>query len=269
MHHRNKPSKIEKPKKKDPIQIGIDVDAIVQDSAPKKHRSHHVVVSFEHVHKSFPVGGSHVRALKDISLHLYSGEFVIIYGPSGCGKSTMLHTILGLEKPTHGKVYVRSHSIYDLETDERTQLRRQYFGMVFQQSHWIKALNVWENVAYPLLLSGERKEHIKDHAMSLLHRLGIESFAKHSPLQLSGGQQQKVALARALATNPWVIIADEPTGNLDSESGKEVMELLVRLNRDEKRMVILVTHDLTLLPLATRKVGLKDGSIIFDEHDPS
>lgn len=269
MDHNYTPLKIEMLKKKNPVQIGIDVDAIVQDSSPKKHRSHHVVVSFENVQKSFEIGGSHIKALKDINLHLYSGEFVMIYGPSGCGKSTMLHTILGLEKPTHGKVHIRGHSLYHLDSDHRTQLRRQYFGMVFQQSHWIKALNVWENVAYPLLLSGRKKEHIKEHAIDLLKRLGIESFAYRSPLQLSGGQQQKVALARALATNPWVIIADEPTGNLDSASGKEVMELLVKLNREEKRMVILVTHDLTLLPLATRKVGLKDGSIIFDEHDAS
>lgn len=249
-------------------QIGIDVDAIAQESSPKKGRSHHVLVRIEGVSKAFKTPGSSVViALNEIDLHLYAGEFVMVYGPSGCGKSTLLHTILGLEQPTRGTVSIRDQDIYALDTDTRAHLRRHMYGMVFQQSHWIKAFNVWENISYPLLLAGYSRSDLKENALAILDRLNVAHLANRSPIELSGGQQQKIALARALSTNPGIIIADEPTGNLDSTSGREIMQLLVKLNRDERRMVILVTHDLTLLPLATRRVGLKDGKILFDEHD--
>jgi len=249
------------------VQIGIDVAHIQAFAPPKKDRSHHVVVRVEQVTKKFEVASTVVTALTDVTLHLYSGEFVMIYGPSGCGKSTLLHTILGLEQPSVGTVSIREHELYTLNPDHRAQLRRHTFGMVFQQSNWIKALNVWENVAYPLWLEGRNPHLAKIRALETLKHLGIEHFAYRRPVQLSGGQQQKVALARALATNPRIIVADEPTGNLDSVSGKEMMELLVRLNREEHHMILMVTHDLTLLPLATRRLGLKDGSIVFDDHD--
>ncbi|HNS94885.1 MAG TPA: ABC transporter ATP-binding protein [Candidatus Woesebacteria bacterium] len=249
------------------IQIGVDVGSIEQHASPKKHRSHHVVVSVEGVSKRYQTDGGGVQALSDVTLHLYSGEFAMIYGPSGCGKSTLLHTILGLEEPNAGAVSIRDKHIYEMSVDDRSKLRRQYFGMVFQQSNWIKAFRVWENVGYPLFLEGRPHHEVKKHVLGLLERLGIAEFAYRKPMQLSGGQQQKVALARALATNPRIIVADEPTGNLDSVSGKEMIELLVKLNREEHRMILMVTHDLSLLPLATRRVGLKDGHIIFDDHD--
>lgn len=249
------------------IQIGVDVESIARNAPPKRHRSHHVVVSVEGVSKRYETDGGGVHALTDVTLHLYSGEFAMIYGPSGCGKSTLLHTILGLEEPNTGNVSIRGKHLYEMSVDDRAKLRRHYFGMVFQQSNWIKAFRVWENVGYPLFLEGKQDREVKAHVMALLERLGIAEFAYRKPMQLSGGQQQKVALARALATNPHIIVADEPTGNLDSVSGKEMIELLVKLNREDHRMILMVTHDLSLLSLATRRVGLKDGHILFDDHD--
>ena len=139
--------------------------------------------------------------------------------------------------------------------------------MVFQQSNWIKSLNVWENVAYPLLLSGYDEESAKLRSMEVLREVAMDSVATKKPAELSGGQQQRVALARALSTDPWIIMADEPTGNLDTASSTEIVTILARLNREHGRTVIMVTHDMNFLPLATRRVGIVDGEIVDDDHD--
>jgi putative ABC transport system ATP-binding protein len=198
---------------------------------------------------------------------LYSGEFAIIYGPSGCGKSTLLHTILGLEQPTRGQVILREENLYTMPTDEQRKFRREKIGMVFQQSNWIKSLNVWENVAYPLWLSGMSKAESKERAMEVLGEVDMDRMATHQPMELSGGQQQRVSLARALSTKPWMIIADEPTGNLDTRSSEEIITLITRLNREDKRMVLMVTHELSFLELANRRIGLQDGKVVYDSHD--
>ena len=139
--------------------------------------------------------------------------------------------------------------------------------MVFQQSNWIKALNVWENVAYPLWLSGMAQEKAQERAREVLGQVGMEGHAAKRPTELSGGQQQRVALARALSTSPWMIIADEPTGNLDTRSSEEIMTLITQLNRQERRVILMVTHEVSFLPLANRRLGMQDGRIIYDAHD--
>jgi ABC-type lipoprotein export system ATPase subunit len=245
----------------------IDIRALEARLPAKKKRSHHEVVKVSRVSKEFKVGTGKVAVLSHINLILYSGEFVIIYGPSGCGKSTFLHTILGLEAPTRGSVLLRGTDVYKMGSDERTSFRREKIGMVFQQANWIKSLNVWENIAYPLYLSGLDGKRAKTRSLEVLREVGMGDYADQSPNELSGGQQQRVALARALSTDPWILVADEPTGNLDSRSSEEIIELLAVLNREKRRMIVMVTHEMNFLPIATRRIGMRDGEIVSDEHD--
>jgi putative ABC transport system ATP-binding protein len=247
--------------------MGVDIAAL-ESRLPSKHkRSHKAILKVRGVNKSFKIGDREIPILKNIELTIYAGEFAIIYGPSGCGKSTLLHTMLGLEAPSSGTVSLREHEIYSMSSDERTNWRREKVGMVFQQANWIKAYNVWENVAYPLYLSGMPMDEAKVKAQEVLTEVGLSEWVDHRPTELSGGQQQRVALARALATDPWILIADEPTGNLDSLAGTELLELLVKLNREKHRTIIMVTHDMAFLPLANRRILIKDGMIVGDERD--
>lgn len=253
--------------KKEVVNRFINVEEIEKSLPPKKERSHHVLVKADKLNKSFMVGNKPLKILKNINLSLYSGEFVIVYGPSGCGKSTFLHTVLGLEKPSSGRVLLRGEDIYKMENDERTNFRRQKIGMVFQQANWIKSLSVWENVAYPLLISGFGDVEAKERAFKVLVDVGMEAMAEKKATELSGGQQQRVALARALSTDPWIIMADEPTGNLDTTSSAEIITILAKLNREQSRTVIMVTHDMNFLPLATRRIAINDGEVVADDHD--
>lgn len=253
--------------KQSQLPIIIDIKKIEARLPAKKRRSHHEVVKLKGVEKSFVTGRSQTKVLKGIDLVLYSGEFIIVYGPSGCGKSTLLHTIIGLEPPNSGKVFLRGVDLYQLDSDQRAQIRRKKIGMVFQQSNWIKSLKVWENVAYPLWLEGMEDSLAKKKAIEVLQEVGMEQFFDYHPMELSGGQQQRVALARALITDPWIIVADEPTGNLDTQSGEEIIKILARLNREKRRMILMVTHEINFLPIATRRIGIKDGEVVKDEHD--
>lgn len=249
---------------KTPVLITID-----ERKLPKKiKRSHRVMVKLDHVNKGFRVGKKRrLKVLKKIDLNLYRGEFVIIFGPSGCGKSTLLHTMLGLETPEKGKVYLMRRCLNWLSEDERAIWRRQHVGIVFQQSNWVRSLTVVENVSYPLYLTGLDEAEIRGKAMEQLRLVGMDYVADKKPMELSGGEQQKVALARALITDPDVIIADEPTGNLDSKSSSELITLLIKLNREMRKSVIMVTHDAQFLPFATRRVIMKDGRIVEDENE--
>lgn len=232
----------------------------------KKARSHGVVVKVKNVHKSFKVGTRRVKVLKSIDLSIYSGEFAIIFGPSGCGKSTLLHTILGLERPDLGTVELRGRNMYRMKEDQRSYWRRLKLGMVFQQSNWIKSLSVEENVSYPLYLVEKDRRLIKEKAMETLAWVGMDWAALKKPTELSGGEQQRVALARALISDPGIIFCDEPTGNLDSKNGRNLMKILINLNRGDKRKVIvMVTHDDVFLPYANRRIYMQDGMIIKDE----
>jgi putative ABC transport system ATP-binding protein len=253
---------------KQPPAEAVSIKEIESRLPPKQPRSHHVVIKLQNVSKSFGQGVARNEVLKDVSLNFYSGEFSIVSGPSGSGKSTFLHAVLGLEPPTKGRVYLRGIELYkDLTPDERTQYRREKIGMVFQQSNWIKSLKVWENVAYPVWLSGLNEKQARERAHEVLEEVGLVDWADHQPGELSGGQQQRVSLARALATDPGIIIADEPTGNLDTHSSADIITLLARLNREHRRMVLMVTHDIHLLPIANRRVVLRDGRIVHDDHD--
>lgn len=235
---------------------------------PKKlGRSHKVIIRLDRVHKSFLIGKRRVRILKNINLRIYTGEFAIIFGPSGCGKSTILHTMLGLEKPDRGRVFLRGRSLYQLGEDEKLDWRREKIGIVFQQANWIKSLNVIENVSYPLYLSRMADEEVVRRARQMLQIVGMSKAEKQNPAELSGGEQQKVALARALIGDPGIIIADEPTGNLDSKSSQELITLLANLNRRERRAVVMVTHEDDFLPVANRRIFIRDGRVVGSERD--
>ena len=206
-----------------------------------------------------------IPVLRGIDFSVNHGDFAIIFGPSGSGKSTLLHTILGLEQPTSGSVKMLDKDLYaNMDEDQRALYRKEHVGMVYQQANWVKSVDVLTNVALPLMLLGEDKEVRLKKAMQSLEMLKMQDWAHHHPSELSSGQQQKVSLARALITDPEIIIADEPTGNLDFESGKELMEILKNLSKTLNKTVLMVTHDLGYLKYADKAVKVIDGQISKD-----
>lgn len=221
------------------------------------------IIEIKNLHKKFKVGVQDIHVLKGLDLEIAYGDFAVIFGPSGCGKSTFLHIILGLEPPTEGYIKFLGENIYDgTNEDDRADFRKKNIGMVYQQSNWVKSLTVRENVAFPLLLLGNDKPRALSKAYELLRQIHMEQWADYIPTELSGGQQQRVALARALINNPQIIIADEPTGNLDFESGQMIMNLFFDLNKESEKTVIMVTHDLEYLKYAKTAVRMMDGNIV-------
>ena len=226
------------------------------------------IIKAEKIIKDFPVKSLDVRVLSDVSLTVNQGDFLIIFGPSGCGKSTLLHILLGLEPPTSGKVIFLGQSVYDADEDDRTEFRKVHVGMVYQQPNWIKALSVKENIIFALRLNGFSPLEADSRANQVLKTVEMSQWTDYYPTELSSGQQQRIALARAIVTNPEVLIADEPTGNLDFESGQTLMTLLSKLNKEGKT-VIMVTHDLEYLSYANRAVQMFDGKITEEIDDPT
>jgi len=224
-------------------------------------RTQHPVIEVRNVYKYFQVGKGKVDVLKDINVEVYPGEFVIIFGPSGCGKSTLLNTLVGLETPTSGKVIVHGKDLYAMSQDDRAIFRRKKYGIVYQSSNWVKSLNVVENIAFPLCLSGASERKSIERAKNLLNLFRLEEFEKNIPTELSGGQQQRVSVTRALITNPWILIADEPTGNLDTTSAADLMYAFQFLNNESKRTIIMVTHNPDYEKYATRVIKMEDGRI--------
>jgi len=224
------------------------------------------MIAVKKLNKSFKVGEQTVSVLKDINFEIERGDFVIIFGPSGCGKSTLLHTLLGLEPPSSGSVMTLDQSVYGnigtKSEDERAEFRKRHIGMVYQQANWIKSLSVVENVMFPLKLLGMELDKTRSQSETILNSMGMSEHKDYVPSELSSGQQQKVALARALVTNPEIIIADEPTGNLDFESGRELMLTLTKLNRELKKTVVMVTHDLEYLSYAKTAIRMFDGALV-------
>lgn len=220
------------------------------------------VIEIKNLKKVFKAGVFYTRVLRGVDLEVQKGEFVIIFGPSGAGKSTLLNIILGLEKPTSGEVEIFHHSFYKLQDEDRASLRRKKFGVIYQQANWLKSLNVIENVSFPLLLAGASEKKAREAAGKRLELVNMYRFSNYKPLELSGGQQQKVSLARALVSDPEIIMADEPTGNLDTESGIEIMNVLKVLSKYEKKTIILVTHNPEYRKYASKLVFLEDGLII-------
>jgi len=208
-------------------------------------------------------GGRAVDVLSDVTLEVPAGQFLAIAGPSGSGKSTLLGLIAGLDQPTAGHIEVAETEITGLDEDALARFRRDHVGYVFQSFHLIPTLTAQENVAVPLELAGEVDAIAR--AAALLGEVGLAGRAHHYPVQLSGGEQQRVAVARALARRPAILLADEPTGNLDSATGKQIIDLLVAANRRLGRTLVLVTHDAALAAHADRVVTLADGRIVSDE----
>jgi putative ABC transport system ATP-binding protein len=219
------------------------------------------------VRKTFRVGGTDYEVLKGITVSVKQGEFVIIFGPSGCGKSTLLHTILGLEEPTSGKVTVENQDFYGMSEDDRALYRRHKIGMIYQQPLWVHSLNVIDNVAFPLNLLNQDPQTIGEKAKTALEKVGLSQWATYTPTELSSGQQQKISLARALMAEPSIIVADEPTGNLDTVSGQELLNTFIDLVKSGKS-IVMVTHDLEYLKYATKVFHMIDGQVV-EEHEQS
>ena len=221
------------------------------------------IVEVNGICKSYRDSASNLEVLKDINFTVSPGEFLVIQGPSGAGKSTLLHILGGLDNPTSGKVYFQGADIYGLDENTRATFRNQKVGFVFQFFHLLPELNALENVLLPGILKSwwERKKSL-DYAIALLERLGLSPRLKHRPQTLSGGEQQRVAIARALINRPQLLLCDEPTGNLDSENGKNILQLLIELNQSEKITIIMVTHDQDIASKAGRILYLRDGRIL-------
>lgn len=220
------------------------------------------IISVTNVFKTFHVGMQDVTVLQNISFNVYPEDFMVIFGQSGSGKSTLLHILLGLEIPTSGTVKLIDKNLYGGWTeDDRSEFRKKHIGMVYQQPNWIKALNVIENVIFPLTLLGVEKSESFEKGAKILELVGMAKWAEYHPAELSSGQQQRIALARALITDPDMIIADEPTGNLDFSSGEEIMQLFKDTNSRGKT-IIMVTHDLEYIRFAKDAIQIRDGQIV-------
>ena len=220
------------------------------------------IISTQNLTKIFGSGATAVTALDRVNLSVNTGEFVAIMGPSGCGKSTLLHLIGGLDRPSDGKVIIEGTSIADMDDDRLTELRRRRIGFVFQFFNLIPVLNAVENAALPVTLDGVKPAEAQKKAAEWLARFGLSDRLSSRPDQLSGGQQQRVAVARALAAEPSLILADEPTGNLDTRSGDEIASLLRDVAKKYGRTVVMVTHDPRIAAYADRIVFLKDGKVV-------
>jgi putative ABC transport system ATP-binding protein len=219
------------------------------------------MIRTEHLTKIYRMGEAEVYALHDINIELQDGEFVAIIGPSGSGKSTLLNMIGCLDKPTSGSVFIENINTATLTENQLAEIRREKIGFVFQQFNLVHTLNALENVALPLFFSGVKRDARFKRAEEMLKSVGLEQRKYHKPSELSGGQQQRVAIARALANDPEIIIADEPTGNVDSETGKAIMAILTGLNK-EGRTIIVVTHDPEIAACAGRRKRMRDGRLL-------
>ncbi|GAA0786711.1 ABC transporter ATP-binding protein [Hathewaya limosa] len=221
------------------------------------------LLRIENLCKSYGKGETKVDALKNINLGINKGEFVAIVGASGSGKSTLLHLLGGVDRPTSGKVIVDGTSIYSLKENQLAILRRREIGFIFQFYNLIPVLTAEENIEMPVLLDGKKID--KEYMNEVLGILGLQERRKHLPSQLSGGQQQRVSIGRALANKPSIILADEPTGNLDSKNSKEIIELLKYSVKKYNQTLILITHDLEIAKMANRVITISDGKIEGDE----
>jgi putative ABC transport system ATP-binding protein len=222
------------------------------------------IVQAQDLTKIYGTGETAVTALDRVNLNVAPGEFVAVMGPSGCGKSTLLHLIGGLDRPTRGRVLIEGVSLGDLSDDKLTELRRRKIGFVFQFFNLIPVLDATENTALPITLDGMNPAVAKEKARAWLTRVGLEKRLTSRPDQLSGGQQQRVAIARALVAEPALVLADEPTGNLDTRAADEIAGLLRQVSGEWGRAVIMVTHDPRIAAYADRIVFLKDGSVVDD-----
>ena len=218
------------------------------------------ILKVENLTKIYGKGTTKVVALDNVSFSVEKGEFVAIVGASGSGKSTLLHLIGGVDRPTSGKVFIDGKDIYELDDDKLAIFRRRQVGLVYQFYNLIPILNVEENITLPLDLDNRKPN--KEYLNSLIKLLGLESRKNYLPNELSGGQQQRTSIGRALVTNPTIILADEPTGNLDSKSSDEIVELLRKSNKEYKQTIIMITHNMEIAKCADRIIQIEDGKIV-------
>lgn len=221
------------------------------------------ILSVEHLSKTYGTKDTFVRALDDVSFTVEKGEFVAIVGASGSGKSTLLHILGGVDKPTSGKVYVNGCDVFSFNETNLAIFRRRQVGLIYQFYNLIPILNVKENMELPILLDNKKPDEA--YLKELIETLGLESRVNHLPNELSGGQQQRVSIGRALMNHPALLLADEPTGNLDSKASKEIMELLEISNKKYEQTIIMITHDQNLAMHANRIITIDDGKILKDE----
>lgn len=218
------------------------------------------ILKVENLTKVYGKGESEVIALDHVTFSVERGEFVAIVGASGSGKSTLLHLIGGVDRPTEGKVYIDGKNIYSLNDDNLAIFRRRQIGLIYQFYNLIPILNVEENITLPLDLDNRKPD--KNNLNNLLNLLGLTNRRKHLPNQLSGGQQQRTSIGRALITNPTIILADEPTGNLDSKASDDIVELLIKSNKEYSQTIILITHNMEIAKCADRIIKIENGKIV-------
>ena len=236
---------------------------MTKSSSPNNSK---VILELKNITKTYITGTNQFNALDSASLKIHQGEFVSITGPSGSGKSTLMHIIGLLDNPTSGEVLLEGRDISQLKEHQLAQIRNITLGFVFQQFNLLPKTSSLENVLLPLLYSDVPKKDRQKIGIDLLIKVGLGDKLTNTPAQLSGGQQQRVAIARALVNNPKIILADEPTGNLDSKSGVEIMKFFHQLNEKEGRTIVFVTHDMDLAKQANRTIVIKDGKISEEKH---
>ncbi|HOA19158.1 MAG TPA: ABC transporter ATP-binding protein [Sedimentibacter sp.] len=224
------------------------------------------IIEVENLNKTYMLGNVPVEILQEINFTINRGEFITIMGPSGSGKSTLLYLLGGLDKPTSGKILINNKDISALSDEEQSTLRRRIIGFVFQFYNLVPNLTVEDNVMLPVLLDGKKIKDYREKLDEILETVGLSDRINHTPRELSGGQQQRVAIARALINEPDIILADEPTGNLDSKSSEEVMKLLQRINKVKGKTILQVSHSLETAKYSDRIINVRDGKVWCNEN---
>jgi putative ABC transport system ATP-binding protein len=219
------------------------------------------IINAKNVHKTYDTGKIQVKALKGINLEIQKGEMIAIMGSSGCGKTTLLNCLSGLDDLTSGSVLLEGQNVHAMKDNPRTEYRAQKMGFIFQSFNLLPVLTALENVELPLLVSGTSSKEAKQKAEKALELVGLTEWKDHKPSELSGGQQQRVTIARSLVNDPTIVWADEPTGNLDSQNSKEIMNLLLKLNKENNQTFVIVTHDSKVGQMCTRVVEMESGLI--------
>ncbi|MFU2077057.1 lipoprotein-releasing ABC transporter ATP-binding protein LolD [Avibacterium endocarditidis] len=218
-----------------------------------------ILLSCQNLTKVYQEGENQTQVLKDVTFSMEEGELVAIVGSSGSGKSTLLHTLGGLDQPTSGEVFIKGQSLQKASADELAKLRNQYMGFVYQFHHLMADFSALENVMMPMLIGKQNRSEAQDRAEKMLQAVGLAHRIKHRPSALSGGERQRVAIARALVNKPALVLADEPTGNLDRKTTESIFELILKLNQEQKIAFLLVTHDLQLAEKLSRRMVMQDG----------
>lgn len=224
------------------------------------------LIELRDVWKIYPMEGTQVEALRGISLKFNKGDFASIQGPSGSGKSTLMHLVGCLDLPSRGHIFLDQHDISKLTESQLAQIRGRKIGFVFQAFNLIPTLNAIENITLPMIFQGVTKDKREDKAIELLKEVGLEHRMHHKPNQMSGGEKQRVAIARALCNDPEIILADEPTGNLDSRTGHAIMDIIVHLHKEHDKTIIIVTHDPYIAKYAAKRINIVDGQIAHDHE---